>query len=944
MKKFLCKGKEFVPQKKIILQKRNLPYLLLFFLTAVVCCLYVLRLGVFGAKVDWISQHSVLPDYFRKQFYETGNLFPEFALHLGGGQNIYYFAYYGLYSPIVLFSYLLPFVKMADYLMAAQFFCLVSSVLLLHRWLQERGFSKEIAFGVSLLFLLAGPMIFHSYNQIMFVNYMPFLCMGFLGVDRYFAQRNGTRKYTLLLCSVILMILTSFYFSIGGMTALILYGLFRYLEVREMRGEKVTLPGLLREGFQFAIPFFLAVLCCGFLLVPTALALVGRESNISATIPIRELLLPQISLDRFFYTPYGIGLPVFGVIALTALLFSRKYAERILAWGCVVILTVPVFAYLLNGGLYIRDKAMIPFLPLLCYVCASYVRNLSETEGFYGCLSEGASRKVRRGMAVFPYLVPFLLLVLERKKGDVEAYSPLFLLDAVLMLLCFLAAGRVGKKGWKFLLCLPIVFLAVYGLILHTEAKRVLNRDFYKEIVDEKPGELLDEVLDTERGLYRTEQLGTDEENAANLNRIQTMRQYVSSFYSSSYHPDYLKFRKDTLELEQPFRNFLMQPAGSNPVFLDFMGVKYLLSKEEQVGYRCIGKSGEWKVYENADALPMIYATNRLLPEKTYQMLSFPCSQLILREYAIVKDQVLQESEGKRNDRRQSVWPKETEGVVSVLDNNDEREIDEKEMENLLSAAAAAESELDIVEFEFPREIVTEKKESREIPIVAGKTRRKPDGENKGNRTLFLQFQVENQKPSQDVAVWVEGVRNKLTAKSHVYYNGNTTFSYAVSLKEGQEEITVVFGKGKYRISEVKGWIQTREDSISKETKMDLVQSVFYPDQKRTKGNQIAGEITVTHAGYIVTSIPYEESFHIFVDGKRVEGEKVNTAFLGFRIGEGKHRIEICFHAPGACTGKWISLAGILLTLGVYGYTLLDAKRHRYFCPFCFSASQSVLD
>ena len=161
------------------------------------------------------------------------------------------------------------------------------------------------------------------------------------------------------------------------------------------------------------------------------------------------------------------------------------------------------------------------------------------------------------------------------------------------------------------------------------------------------------------------------EENAANLNRIQTMRQYVSSFYSSSYHPDYLKFRKDTLELEQPLRNFLMQPAGSNPVFLDFMGVKYLLSKEEQVGYRCIGKSGEWKVYENADALPMIYATNRLLPEKTYQMLSFPCSQLILREYAIVKDQVLQESEGKRNDRRQSVWPKETEGVVSVLDNSD---------------------------------------------------------------------------------------------------------------------------------------------------------------------------------------------------------------------------------------------------------------------------------
>ena len=65
--------------------------------------------------MDWISQHSVIPDYFRKQFYETGNLFPEFAMNLGGGQNIYNYSYYGLYSPLFLLSYALPFVKMSTY-------------------------------------------------------------------------------------------------------------------------------------------------------------------------------------------------------------------------------------------------------------------------------------------------------------------------------------------------------------------------------------------------------------------------------------------------------------------------------------------------------------------------------------------------------------------------------------------------------------------------------------------------------------------------------------------------------------------------------------------------------------------------------------------------------------------------------------------------------------
>ena len=76
-------------------------------LTAVLIlgCACVLKNGVFGSKVDWISQHSVLPDYFRQLFYETGNLFPNFAPDIGGGQNIYNFSYYGLFSPLILLSY-----------------------------------------------------------------------------------------------------------------------------------------------------------------------------------------------------------------------------------------------------------------------------------------------------------------------------------------------------------------------------------------------------------------------------------------------------------------------------------------------------------------------------------------------------------------------------------------------------------------------------------------------------------------------------------------------------------------------------------------------------------------------------------------------------------------------------------------------------------------------
>ena len=207
---------------------------------------------VFGANVDWISQHSVLPEYFRQQFYDTGQLFPEFAANIGGGQNIYNFSYYGLYSPLILPSYFLPFLKMSDYMIAVSLLCLLADVLLFYKWLRQNDVSKGNTCLTSLLFLLSGPLIFHSYNQIMFVNYMPFLLLGLLGVDRYFYRK----KSGLFTVSVFLMIMTSFYFSIGGILVLVLYGIYRYL-MKQKRAGRIRHLGFSAHGSYDVMKRFL---------------------------------------------------------------------------------------------------------------------------------------------------------------------------------------------------------------------------------------------------------------------------------------------------------------------------------------------------------------------------------------------------------------------------------------------------------------------------------------------------------------------------------------------------------------------------------------------------------------------------------------------------------------------------------------------------------------
>ena len=424
-------------------------YVILAVLTLFFCWMFCLRWGVFGAKVDWISQHSVIPDYFRKQFYETGNLFPEFAMNLGGGQNIYNYSYYGLYSPLFLLSYALPFVKMSTYVIVMEMLCLMASVLLLYLWLNRKGFGRAVSFAVAAIFLLTGPMICQSYSQIMFVNYMPFLILAMMGVDRYFEKRRSG----LLAVSTFLMIMTSFYFSIGGMLALVIYGIHCYGRKLEEKNERAAVKGFLCEGVRFLLPMIFAVLASGVLLVPTAIALIGRSSGESsggsanaeslsvllgsgnATKILKGLFFPQLRLSGVFYSPYGLGFGTLMLTVLVATMFRRRWSDSVMAWIIAIVAGVPVFVYILNGGLYLRDKALIPLIPLFCYMLAMYLKKVScEEFSWGGCI---------------PYVVTMELIYIGRNQEGMGNLWPFLMTESQIMFGCYLATGVIKEVRRK---------------------------------------------------------------------------------------------------------------------------------------------------------------------------------------------------------------------------------------------------------------------------------------------------------------------------------------------------------------------------------------------------------------------------------------------------------------------------------------------------------------
>ena len=176
---------------------------------------------------------------------------------------------------------------------------------------------------------------------------------------------------------------------------------------------------------------------------------------------------------------------------------------------------------------------------------------------------------------------------------------------------------------------------------------------------------------------------------------------------------------------------------------------------------------------------------------------------------------------------------------------------------------------------------------------------------------FFLQFKVNNHCPSKDVSIWVEGIRNKLTANTHIYYNANEEFTYAIPLKEGQTKIDIRFGAGDYEIDHLNSYIW--KETTLEDQRNELVQSEFQMDKEETKGNVIKGIVEGDKDGYLITSIPYDENFEILIDGKETAYEKVNTAFLGMKVQEGKHEIEMIYHAPGVMIGKILSMIGVVV-------------------------------
>ncbi|KRN29708.1 hypothetical protein IV38_GL000596 [Lactobacillus selangorensis] len=153
---------------------------------------------------------------------------------------------------------------------------------------------------------------------------------------------------------------------------------------------------------------------------------------------------------------------------------------------------------------------------------------------------------------------------------------------------------------------------------------------------------------------------------------------------------------------------------------------------------------------------------------------------------------------------------------------------------------------------------------------------------------------------------------NGETLTQYSPFNDPVVINVAAGQKGQRQKLTISFTKDKTWLQDLQLYqfqLSTFDAGIAKLKQHPLKISHF-------SNNKITGTITTTkQQPLLMTTIPYNQGWHLKVDGKAVATKRVFKMFLAAKLKPGHHQIELTYWPPYLTLGMVISL----LSLGIVG-------------------------
>ena len=434
--------------------------------------------------------------------------------------------------------------------------------------------------------------------------------------------------------------------------------------------------------------------------------------------------------------------------------------------------------------------------------------------------------------------------------------SNYYLIFLVLDLIYLLFAFRDYKKTKKINIIYTtcIISVLIPSLFFHIDY-RYLSENKLSQIKESNKN-IKDLYKNiNDNKLYRKEIILND---IININNIMDINDYKTSLYSSTFNSNYDDFYKYKIGNNIVERNAFANVNAENPLFSSLMGVRYIVSNKKNLDYQKVNKKDNYYLYKNIKARPLFYITDDIGYKNIYNSLSFP------------------------------------ENIEYMINNP---------ITNKKSNLNNYNSSIKKIDMNLKKNYKFELKEDKKIVY--------PIEEISNDKFLIIKFKMNFAQDCiiGDEVIKINGIKNKLTCKDWFYYNNNNMFEYIISSKKNINKLNIKISPGMYDISDIE--IYTMDKNIKDFKSVDNL-------KYNLKDSEFTANVNTNKDSYIISSLPYDKGYHVYIDNKEIKKEKVNLDFLGFKINKGNHKIRVKYISPFYKYGLVISIFGLILAICIY--------------------------
>lgn len=857
--------------RRFVVEKRA--YLLAFLLPVVIlfAAYIVFQVYPFGKRsvlsLDLNAQYVYYYDYMYDVFAGDESLFYSWSRNLSGefaGIIGYYLA-----SPFSLIVWLFPRKMITEGLLAMMLAKAAAAGLSCCFLLKKhRGYGDLTSVLFSVMYALCGYFVVQTMNP-MWLDGVIALPLVVMGIERL-CNKKGIALYVL---SLLYIFVANFY--IGYMTG-IFSALYYVYYIASGKSERTCIGDVCGSVVSFGLSSISAILMSCFMILPVYKSLSnGKFTFTEPDFSPAENFQIADSFLKLFPSTYDTvrmeGLPILycGTLALVfaAVYFmskTEKAREKIAGGALIALLFLSMYIrpldMLWHGG------QMPNWLPYRYSFMVSFLIVLFGAQAF-------ENKKIgARGIGAAFAVLLGVLLYSDYNAGH-EYYDTTLIIViplCVLAVVCILAYAFKKRGG----LALTIVLAVVVCLECYMNTAMSLY-DMHDDIVFSDRStylgdipysrEITDAVHELDDGFYRMEKT-----YHRTVNDPIALRMYGMSHSSSTLNSKSITLLGD---LGFSAREHYTRYDGATVLTDDIFGVKYVLSK-----YKCfvpytetvdVENELDVTVYKNADALGIAYLADRGIEYWDY-------------------------SDGTAELRTEKESPFIIQNkLAAALMGADEAEVFKPVAETSFDS-----TNIKIGSTTDAHTSCRKKNEDADASITFTVTM--PE-----SGALYMYLPTEYER---ETYMYVNG-----SYISPYFRYENYGIKYVGTFDEG-EEVSI-----KLELQDEAVYYKTAEFYYADSAAMAQFQSAMSQMNENTEliresGSRLTINVNAKEDSALFTTIPAEEGWTVYIDGKQAELAKtLNDALLCVDVPAGEHEIVLVFFPAGLKVGLVLTLCGALL-------------------------------